>query len=154
MNWDEILAELIVGSCPHDAADVDSLADKLGVTAVLCLQTDEDFDNWGIDWSEVRDRYRERGIELARVPIRDFDEVDLRCKLPEAVDVLDRLLRAGHKVYLHCTAGSGRSPSVAIAYLHRVRGMPLEEALQFVQQRRPCSPNVDAIRDAWAEDLA
>jgi hypothetical protein len=30
--------------------------------------------------------------------------------------VLDVLLRANHRVYLHCTAGLGRSPGVAIAY--------------------------------------
>jgi len=57
-------------------------------------------------------------IELCRVPVRDFDLVDLREKLLECVHLLERLLAASHLVYLHCTIGAARSPTVAIAYLH------------------------------------
>jgi len=151
MDWAEILPNLYVGNCPMSLEDVDELVDELGPTAVLCLQTDEDFRNWQIDWPKLAARYGERGVELRRVPIRDFDPLDLRANLRTAVDTLAELLAAGHKVYLHCTAGSGRSPSVAIAYLHWHKGMELEEAVQHVQQRRPCTPDVDAIRDVAAE---
>jgi atypical dual specificity phosphatase len=81
-----------------------------------------------------------------RLPIRDFDPVDLRAKLPAAVRALRALLLAGYTVYLHCSAGTGRSPTVAIAYLHRVLGWDLGRAVAYVQRRRYCIPNPDAIR--------
>jgi protein-tyrosine phosphatase len=61
-----------------------------------------------------------RHSALRRVPVRDFDAAELRSKLPECVRNLDGLLSAGHLVYLHCTAGINRSPTVAMAFLYRV----------------------------------
>jgi protein-tyrosine phosphatase len=43
---------------------------------------------------------------------------------------------ADRPVYVHCAAGLGRSPTQVIAYL-MTRGMRQDEAIQFVQQRRP-----------------
>jgi len=34
----------------------------LGITAVLNLQTDEDFADWGIDWHEMEAAYRVSGV--------------------------------------------------------------------------------------------
>jgi protein-tyrosine phosphatase len=82
--------------------------------------------------------------------VRDFDPADLREKLHECVRVLDSLLRASHSVYLHCTAGTGRSPAVAIAYLHRCWGWYLDIAAAYIKAHRPSSPNLEAIRlAAW-----
>ena len=153
MDVDRILPQLFVGSCPSDPADVDSLATKFGVTAVLNLQTEEDLADWGIDRHEMEAAYRRSGIELRRVPVRDFDPEDLRRKLPACVQALDGLVRAGHAVYVHCNAGANRSPSTVVAYLHWVRGMGLDEAVAYVTQRRSCDPYVEAIRLA-TEDRA
>src|SRR5262249_44217209 len=101
-------------------------------------------------WGPLEAHYRACRIELTRIPVRDFDPVDLREKLHECVRVLDSLLRAGHLVYLHCTAGTGRSPAVAIAYLHRCWGWNLDIAAAYIKARRPSSPNLEAIRlAAW-----
>jgi protein-tyrosine phosphatase len=48
-------------------------------------------------------------------------------------------------VYLHCTVGTGRSPTVAIAHLYRCRAWKLDEASAYVTGRRQCSPNLEAI---------
>ncbi len=59
--------------------------------------------------------------------IHDEDPVTGResvlARLPVAVGILDKAIREkvngpGQKVYLHCRAGLGRSPSVAAAYLY------------------------------------
>ena len=57
-------------------------------------------------------------LKFRSVPVRDFDAADFRRKLPECVAALDWMLKAGHTVYLHCTAGQVRSPTVVAAYLH------------------------------------
>ena len=87
-------------------------------------------------------------LGFRNVPVRDFDAADLQRKLPERVAVLDYMLKAEHTAYLHCTAGTGRSPSVAAAYLHWCLAWPLERALAHVRDCRNCSSNTQAIRCA------
>lgn len=153
MDYHTILDGLIVGSCPQDAADVARLGRKAGVRAVLNLQTDEDFTIWRINWRGVQRAYEARGLRLARVPIRDFDPLDLRTRLAVATEALDRLMQSYERVYTHCTAGIGRAPAVAIAWLAWYRGLPLERAVEYVTGRRPCSPFVEAIALATQDRL-
>lgn len=47
---------------------------------------------------------------------RDFDPNDLRMRLPVAVAQLNKAIEAhkGKTAYIHCTAGLGRAPGVAV----------------------------------------
>jgi protein-tyrosine phosphatase len=153
MDYDQILPQLFVGSRPRIVEDIDELVRDTGITAVLNLQTDEDMVWYDTDWEKLEAHYRKTEIEIIRFPIRDFDPDDLREQLPQCVRALEKLFAAGHTVYLHCTAGVNRSPTVAIAYIHWCRGWNLEKAAAYVKQRRTCSPEVDAIRLAkWDEE--
>ena len=145
MDCDRIAEHLFLGSCLLESKDLEDLW-SLRVTAILSLQTDEDMGERGMEWEE----YAALNAKLAfrNVPVRDFDAQDLQRKLPECVAVLDHMLKAGHTVYLHCTAGTGRSPSVAADYLHWCLAWPLETAVAHVRDRRNCSPNVESIRCA------
>ena len=145
MECDQILANLYVGSHPHTCDDIHELH-AAGITAVLNLQSDEDCQHLAIDWSRLAARYFALGVAVHRVPIRDFDDDDLRNKLPEAVRALDELLQEGRTVFVHCSAGVNRSPSAVICYLHWVRGLPLDEAESLVRRSHPCSPVMEVIR--------
>lgn len=57
---------------------------------------------------------------------QDFDPHSLRSVLPKAVKLIDQELRAGRKVYVHCTAGLGRAPAACIAYLYWFQDFQLE----------------------------
>jgi protein-tyrosine phosphatase len=126
--------------------DIDRLQQEFGIAAVLSAQTEDDFAYWGIGWRRLESHYRRTGVEYRRVPVRDFDPEDLRRKLPRCVEVLDELLRQGHTVFVHCTGGVNRSPSIAIAYLHWVQGWSLERAADHVRKCRSCEPYLEAIR--------
>ena len=151
MDHSEILPNLFVGSCPRTAEDIDRLRWEAGITAVLCLQTDEDFSYWDISRHWLAAEYHRAGIEFRRAPIQDFNPEELRRMLAECVQALDDLLREGHTVYLHCNVGVNRSPSVAIAYLHWIDGRALDEAVEHVTRCRACDPYVEAIRLASDE---
>ncbi len=153
MDLDRILPNVLVGSCPTSRGDVVHLKAGFGVTAVLNVQTDEDMAFWGIEWADFEGAYREAGIECRRVPVPDFDPGELRRRLSDCVQALDALLRAGHTVYVHCSAGINRSPSTVVAYLHWLQGMTLAEAMALVTRRRHCDPYLEAIRQA-SEDRA
>ena len=145
MHVDQILPQLFVGACPCAPVDIDSLKTDFGITAVLNLQTDEDFSSWHIKWHEMEAAYLRRSIKLRRVPVQDFNPEELRQKLPACVQALNGLVRAGHAVYVHCNAGVNRSPSVVVAYLHWVQKMSFNEAVAYVLNRHPSDPYVETI---------
>lgn len=146
MDYHQILPKLFIGSYVESSAELERLKRETGITAVLNLQTDDDMRYFKLDWDSLLGDYRSCDIEVRRVPVRDFDPVDLQDKLPACVSTLSRLLEEGHTVYLHCSAGAGRSPSVAIAYLFWRCGWTLDRAVAHVTQCRPCWPNIEAIR--------
>ncbi len=154
MHLSQILPQLFVGSCPARADDINHLKTDYGVTAILNLQTDHDFDYWDLDWGRIEGRCRQLEIEVRRIPVRDFDGLDLRKKLASCVTALDELLRGGHTVYVHCNVGSGRSPSVAIAYLVWKQGWNLDDAIEQVTRYRSCSPNIEALVSADGDRVA
>jgi len=148
MNLDQVLTRVYIGSYPASITDIDRLKDEYGITAVLSVQTDDDLERLGLDWPVLEAYYREVGIEVCRVPARDFDENDLRRKLPQAVAALDRFLKAGHTVFVHCTAGMGRAPTTVIAYLVWCENWDIETAAVHVSQHRTAIPNLRAIAAA------
>jgi len=145
MNLDQIEPNLFVGSCPHDAEDVERLRSEHGVTAVLNVQTDEDMEDCGIVWNVLRGAYEQAGIALRHEPVRDFDAEALRNRLPDCVQALQDLLDEEHTVYVHCTYGINRSPTTVIAYLHRCQGWELGDAVGHILRCRACDPLVQAI---------
>jgi protein-tyrosine phosphatase len=146
MDYVELLGQLFLGSRPETTADIDRLRLHSGITAVLNLQTDDDMRAVHLLWEPLEAHYRNLGIELCRVPVRDFDPIDLREKLPECVRALEHLLAAGHSVYLHCTLGASRSPTVAVAHLCWCRRWDLEDAVSYVKKHWQCSPNIQAVQ--------
>ena len=53
---------------------------------------------------------------LDLLPSRDFDPYDLRMRLPIAVAQLNRAIEQNKgTAYIHCTAGLGRAPGVAVS---------------------------------------
>jgi protein-tyrosine phosphatase len=148
IDYNRIQPWLLVGAFLESAHEVEILQRRENVSAVLNLQTDEDFEEVRFFDEHPEILYADTDVKVCRFPIRDFDKAHLQQRLPECVAVLRRLLNEGHTVYLHCSAGINRSPTVAAAYLHWCLGWDLDTAVQHVEQRRNCSPNVDAIRQA------
>ncbi len=150
MNYAQILSGLFVGSHPRAIDDVERLRRESAITAVLNLQTDEDMRSVNLNWRPLEAHYQASGINLLRLPMRE-EQVELREKLPECVRTLASLMTAGRTVYLHCTEGVGRSPTVAIGYLHWSLGWELDTAVSHVKQARQCSPHLEALRLArWS----
>jgi atypical dual specificity phosphatase len=151
MNYDRIAKNLFVGASLHDAKEIEHLR-SLGITAILSLQSEEDTGQQGLEWEKDTAAAAEMGFR--NVPVNDFDTADLQRKLPKCVLALDEMLKAGHVVYLHCTAGASRSPTVAAAYLHWCLAWSLEQALVCVCEARYCSPDAGAIRGAPRDEWA
>lgn len=147
INFNRIQPTLFVGTYPQGPVDVDRLK-SMGITAVLNLQTNDDFANLDLDWSRLERAYITADLVLQRYPMRDFDPEDQRKRLSAGADILARLLGVQHRVYVHCTAGMGRAPAIAIGYLAWHQNWPLDQAYDYVRQQRECNPYIEAIRYA------
>eukprot|EP00227_Mantoniella_beaufortii_P019529 CAMPEP_0197586940 /NCGR_PEP_ID=MMETSP1326-20131121/8738_1 /TAXON_ID=1155430 /ORGANISM="Genus nov. species nov., Strain RCC2288" /LENGTH=339 /DNA_ID=CAMNT_0043151613 /DNA_START=110 /DNA_END=1129 /DNA_ORIENTATION=+ len=154
LYYHSILPNLIVGTQPLNANDIDRLHDVEGVTCIFDSQQDKDKAYWGVSADDIKWRIGERHMLLSRHPVPDFDADGLRTGMPSAVAALDKHLRDGHTVYCHCTAGMGRSPGVAIGYLFWCHDFPsLDAAYDFLTSKRPCGPKKESIRLATVDML-
>jgi len=149
LNWDPITSNIIVGSCPRSAADLDRLVNEAGIEAIICLQSDVCFEALKIDHKSIRERAIERGVILSRVAVRDFDHNDQAAMLPEAVRILGLLQETGKKTYVHCTAGINRATLTVVGYMTFLQGIPVDEAVDFVKEKRPqAHPYLDCWKTA------
>jgi protein-tyrosine phosphatase len=140
MKCDCILPNLFIGPDPRDGVDFEQLR-SMKITAILSLQTDED-----MQMCDLQSAAQNLGLAFHNVPVVDFDRADLRRKLRDCVVLLDDLLKAGQTVYLHCTAGVSRSPTVAAAFLNWKLGWTLDQALSHLRAVRNCCPDAEVIR--------
>jgi len=152
LTYAQILPHLFVGSHPRTIADIERLRRQARITAVLNIHTDEDMTAVLLDFPPLEAHYKTCRVTLRRVPMLE-QQPELRAKLCACIDALNELLAEGHTVYLHCTAGIGRAPTVAIGYLHHCLGWEWDEAVFHVKQLRQCNPHLDALRLAL-EDQA
>ncbi len=150
IQYKDITESIIVGSYPQGPEDFQQLALCEGVRGLLSLQSDEDLAARGLDWHRLWTAAMRAGIEARRVPIADVSRRDLRRHLGDAVDELHALTQLYDRVYVHCTAGLNRSPTVVIAYLATHGGLDIDEAIQLVTTRHRCLPYTDLAR-AWVQ---
>ena len=154
LNWGEVTPHLVVGTCPMTTLDLNRLRDEAEVSAVLSLQHDDCLAYWGIEYDQMLNMGSKLGMTMERCQIRDFNIADMRRRLPEAVKKLARLRTAGHRVYVHCTAGMGRSPLTVWAYLAVVEGEEPWQALRRIKRGRPeAVPSPEAF-EGFRQDLA
>jgi protein-tyrosine phosphatase len=108
---------------------------RAAVSAVLSLQEP------GVDLPRAAvERMRaacEPRIAFRNVPIHDYDPDAVVAALPSALSLLIGLISQGRVVYLHCSEGVNRAPSVALAYLVHHEGLAVEQALLELRQ---CDP--------------
>ena len=144
MKCDSVTPDLFIGRAPTEPEGFEQLR-AMKITAILSLQTAEDVGPGQL--YRRRNAATKAGLSFHNVPVTDFDRADLQLKLPDCVAELDRLVKGGETVFLHCTAGVSRSPTVAAAFLHWKLGWGLDQALAHVQSVRACCPDGETIRN-------
>lgn len=64
------------------------------------------------------------------------DEAPSMAHLAQGIAFIESAIGSGGKVYIHCSAGVGRAPTMAAAYLIR-RGYGADDALDLIRSARP-----------------
>uniref|UniRef100_A0A8C3JEX9 Dual specificity phosphatase 4 n=1 Tax=Calidris pygmaea TaxID=425635 RepID=A0A8C3JEX9_9CHAR len=123
----EILPFLYLGSAYH-AARRDML-DALGITALLNVSSD-------------CPNHFEGHYQYKCIPVEDNHKADISSWFMEAIEFIDSVKECCGRVLVHCQAGISRSATICLAYLMMKKRVKLEEAFEFVKQRRSIiSPN-------------
>lgn len=125
----EIESGLFLG-CQSDASNAD-LLESLKIKYILNVS--EDLPNTFED---------DATFSYKRIPITDHWSQDLSQFFPEAIAFIDEALEKKQGILVHCLAGISRSVTVTVAYLMQKRRWSLNDAYDFVKQRKTnVSPN-------------
>ena len=125
---------LVSGAYPCDAADVERLVREAGVTRVVNLCQDEEYEPG--EREEVEAAYAAHGVVEHRIELVDFGEV-LPGALEQGVRVAVPWLQEGETVYVHCRAGWQRSATVAAGVLAVHLDIEPDDALGRIKSRKP-----------------
>jgi atypical dual specificity phosphatase len=85
-------------------------------------------------------------IEQRHIPIQDYAPPTMQ-QMNEFTTIVEDAVENGQPVGVHCTAGLGRSGTMAAAYLV-AKGHPPDEAIRMVRRARPGSIENAAQEDA------
>ena len=137
--------KIYIGSYPQSENDFKSIAQS-GIDTILNVQTDKDLVFRQINHQLQLKQAKNLGLTIYRYPIEDFNKEDLAEKLKGAGDLLNKLIKEGKTVYVHCTAGMGRAAATVIIYLVIYEGFTVENATNFCKKHRPViCPNLGVI---------
>ncbi|KAL2100013.1 hypothetical protein ACEWY4_004407 [Coilia grayii] len=123
----EILPFLFLGSALH--ASKKDMLDGMGISALLNVSSNCPNHFEGI-------------YQYKCIPVEDNHKEDISSWFIEAIEFIDSVKDSNGRVLVHCQAGISRSATICLAYLMMKKRVRLEEAFEFVKQRRSIiSPN-------------
>ncbi|KAG7476668.1 hypothetical protein MATL_G00085400 [Megalops atlanticus] len=123
----EILPFLFLGSAYH--ASKKDMLDGMGISALLNV-------------SSNCPNHFEGMYQYKCIPVEDNHKEDISSWFIEAIEYIDSVKDSNGRVLVHCQAGISRSATICLAYLMKRKRVRLEEAFEFVKQRRSIiSPN-------------
>ncbi|XP_023120223.2 dual specificity protein phosphatase 2 [Amphiprion ocellaris] len=124
----ELLPFLFLGSAVHSSRR-ETLA-AAGITAVLNV-------------SSTCPNFYEEEFQYLRLTVEDTLAADIKACFSTAIAFIDSVKQSGGRVLVHCQAGISRSATICLAYLMHTQRVRLDEAFDFVKQRRHViSPNL------------
>jgi predicted protein tyrosine phosphatase len=142
LNLDWVAPGLAVGGrFPIEAAEY--LAVRLGIRHVVDLR---------VEACDDAHLLSEHGITLLHLPTEDLCAIR-EPMLEEGVRWVTQQLERGHKVYIHCEQGVGRSATLALCVLVAGGEAPLEALERAKRARWQVSPSPEQLQAfmRWAE---
>lgn len=107
---------------------------RAGASAVVVLaEHDEILEAAGVDLLQV---YAQQGMEVFSVPIPDFG-VPRSAGFSMQVSRVVAAARQGRTVAVHCHGGRGRTGLFLACMAKQVKGMPADQAIQWVREYIP-----------------
>lgn len=127
MDYSQITGNIFIGSdlCTGNVCPIHGPQfKKLGITVELNLS------------SEKKEIPPDHMDSYSWLPVVDGYAPNI-CQLAIGTSIINEAVASGNKVYIHCKNGHGRSPTMLAAYLLRYQNYSLDDAIKFIQSKRP-----------------
>jgi hypothetical protein len=118
----------------------------IGVRTVVNLQDPNESGDNGKPFPDytrsLKELAAQRGVEvdIHRFPIPDMGVPTVE-QMQRILDVIDHAIRSGHRAYVHCWGGHGRTGTVAGCWLVR-GGLHCREAFDVIERARQKDPHL------------
>ena len=127
LKYSRVTDSIYVG--PQHRANGKRALEHAGITHIINMRSEFDDESYGLTLGDGRsDNY-------CYLPTIDDDPISAE-HIERGIAFIGSAIDGGGKVYIHCSAGVGRAPSMAAAFLIS-RGYGTEEALGLIRQARP-----------------
>lgn len=90
--------------------------------------------------------YRDAGIKFLGIKAVDQPTYNMMSHFKTTTEFIDKALKTGGKVFVHCFKGVSRSATIVLAFLMLYRETTLWEAVKQVRAHRKIHPNDGFIR--------
>ncbi len=142
-GYTDVLDGLLIGAYPLDDDDV-SMLSWIGVERVLNLVGDDEYRPG--ERETVERALAAAGIEEQRLGLIDYGRLPEE-ELEAAVQKVSAWVDEGVRAYVHCRAGWQRSAAVAAGVVAVREGIEIDDALAYVQGRKPSADPLPHQRD-------
>jgi atypical dual specificity phosphatase len=124
-QWDAVDEWVLFGAVPSEA-QIGELR-GLGVGAIV---------NMCEEFAGHTRAMESCGIEQLRLPTLDYHSPS-EADLVRGIDFIARQITSGHRIFIHCKAGRGRAPTMALCYLMARQGISAAQAYAMLREARP-----------------
>ena len=127
LKYSRVTDSMYVG--PQHRINGKHALEQAGITHIVNMRSEFDDKSYGLTLADGRsDNY-------CYLPTIDDDPISAE-HIERGIAFIGSAIQSSGKVYIHCSAGVGRAPSMAAAFLIS-KGYSTEEALGLIRQARP-----------------
>lgn len=126
----------------HKQTDYNKITDEIWLGSNFCCQVhfDEGLKNLGIEVDISLEKERidaPYGLDFfIWLPIEDTFPPKPE-QLNYGVNSIEKFIEMDKKIFIHCMNGHGRSTTLIAAYLIKSKGLSVQEAIDFIKEKRP-----------------
>lgn len=137
-QWFSVVDDnVLLGAIPLKEDHYEELCKKLGVKLILSVVEPFELETRTLMGTPVKpEQWKAGGVDQITLSTPDFWPPPFEI-LEKGAAIMDSYLCNGHRVYVHCKSGKGRSASVVAAYFFKFKNLDMDTVQAKLKSRRP-----------------